>query len=156
MIPRACLINTGFVLFSLIVLTSMPTFGYEKNVYQPEKNTCVSSGVGETTALPQVQLAPNAALSWSLESVGDQSSLNVARFRENMMLLAQETPKSEAKKPKAETGKIGDKSSDASKKDEDGEDDEDEDEDEEEDQDDGEKDKGSVTKEDTMKKGPKP
>ena len=157
MIPRACLINTGFVLFSLIVLTSMPTFGYAKNVYQPE-NTCVSSGVVETTALPQVQSAPNAALSWSLESVGDQSSLNVERFRENMMLLAQETPKSEAKKPKAETGKIGDKSSDASKNDEDGEDDEDEDEDEdeEEDQDDEEKDNGSVTKEDKMKKGPKP
>lgn len=153
--PKAGLINTGLVLFSFIVLTSMPTFGYAKNVYQPE-NTRVSSAVVGTTALPQVQLAPNAALSWSLELVGDQSSLIVERLRENMMLLAQETPKSEAKKPKAETGKIGDKSSDASKKDEDGEDDEDEDEDDEEDQDDGEKDKGSVTKEDKIKKGPKP
>lgn len=58
--PKACMINTGLVLFSRIVLTSMPTFGYAKNVYQPE-NTRVSSGVVGTTAQAQVELNPNAA-----------------------------------------------------------------------------------------------
>jgi hypothetical protein len=132
MIPRACLLNTGLVLFSLIVLTSMPTFGYAKNVYQPE-NTRVSSGVVGTTEQAQVELNPNAVFGWSLESSGDRSLLGAGALHESLILLAQKEPKSEGKKPKAEAGKTGDKGSDASKKDDD---DEDEDEEEEGDSDD--------------------
>ena len=132
MIPRACLINIGFVLFSLIALTSMPTFGYAKNVYQPE-NTCVSSGVVETTEQAQVELNPNAAFGWAHESSGDRSLLGAGLLHESLMLLAQKESKSEAKKPKAEEGKTGDKGSDASKKDDDDEDEDEYDEDEDED-----------------------
>lgn len=141
--PMACMINTGFVLFSLIVLTSMPTFGYAKNVYQPE-NVRVSSVVLETTGLAQVELNANEAFGWPLESCGDRFLLGAEGLRENLMVLAQKEPKSEGKKPKAEAGKTGDKGSDPSKKDDD---DEDEDEEEEDDgDDDGDTGKTPATK----------
>ena len=141
--PRACMINTGLVFFSLIVLTSMPAFGYAKSIYQPE-NTRVSSPVVETTGQAQVELNPNAAHGWSLESSGDRSLLGAGVLHESLMRLAQKAPQSEGKQPKAEASKKEDKSSDASKKDDD---DEDEDEEEEDDgDDDGDTDKTPATK----------
>jgi len=145
MIPRACLINTGFVLFSLIVLTSMPTIGYAKNVYQPE-NMRVSSVVLETAGQAQVELNPNTAFDWSFESNGDRFLLGAGVLHENLMLLAQKEPKSEGKKPKAEAGKTGGKGSDASKEDDDEDEDEgDEDEDDDDDDDDGDTGKTPAT-----------
>ena len=132
MTPRACLINIGFVLFSLIVLTSMPTFGYAKDVYQSE-NMRVSSVVVETTEQAQVALNPNAAFGWSHESSEDRSLLGTGLLHESPLLLAQKESKSEAKKPKAEAGKTRDKGSDASKKDDDDEDEDEDDEDEDDD-----------------------
>jgi len=140
--PKTCMINTGLVLFSLIVLTSMPTFGYAKNVYQPE-NTRVSSGVVGTTEQAQVELNSNAAFAWTLESSGDRFLLGAEGLSESLMLLAQKELKSEGKKPKAEAGKTGDKGSDTSKKDDD---DEDEDEEEEDGDDDGDTGKTPETK----------
>jgi hypothetical protein len=146
---RICLktgmINTGLVLFSLIVLTSMPTFGYAKNVYQPE-NRRVSSGVVGTTEQAQVQLISHAALSGSLDSAGDQSLLTTEVLRESLRLLAQKDSKSESKQPKAEGGKTGDKRSEASKKDDNDNEDEEEEEEDDED-DDEEKGKPPATKE---------
>jgi len=138
--PKACMINTGLVFFSLIVLTSMPTFGYAKNVYQLE-NTRVSSVVLETAGPAQVELNPNTAFDWSFESNGDRFLLGAGVLHESLMLLAQKEPKSEGKKPKTEAGKTGGKGSDASKDD----DDEDEDEGDEDDDDDGDTGKTPAT-----------
>lgn len=141
--PKAGLINAGLVLFSFIVLTTMPTFGYAKNVYQPD-NTRVSSGVVGATELAQLELNPNAAFGWSIESSGGQSRLRAEVLREGLMLFAQKDPKHEGKKPKTEAGKTGGKGSDASKEVDD--DDEDEDDgDEDEDDDDGDTGKNPAT-----------
>lgn len=132
--PKAGMINIGLVLFSLIAFASMPTVGYAKNVYQPE-NTRVSSVVLETAGQAQVELNPNAAFDWSLESSGDRPLLGAGVLHESLILLAQKEPKSEGKKPKAEAGKTGGKGSDASKEDDDEDEDEGDDDDDDDDDD---------------------
>ena len=141
--PKACMINTGLVFFSLIVLNSMPTFGYAQDLYRSVDVGTVPHAVSEMTEQAQAGFNPSGTLSWSFETSADRSLLNAEVLPQSLILLAQKEPKSEGMKPKAEAGKTGDKGSDASKKDDD---DEDEDEEEEDGDDDGDTGKTPETK----------
>ncbi|MGI0035500.1 MAG: hypothetical protein ACRD98_06505 [Nitrososphaera sp.] len=137
---KAWMIDARLVLFNLMLLTCVPTFGYAQDLYQSVNVGTVPQAVSEMTEQAQAGFHPSGTLSWSFETSADRSLLNAGVLRENLMLLAQKEPKSEGKKPRAEAGKTRDKGSDASKKDDD---DEDEDE-EEEDEDDDDEDKGKT------------
>ena len=126
MSPKVWTINCGPIVFSLMLLTCVPAFGYSQDFHQPENIGSLSAAEWPTEQA-QFQLNPNAMFSSS-----------------SPMLLAQKESKSEGKKPKAEAGNPRDKSSDASKKDDD--DDEDEEEEEDEYDDDEDKDKAPATK----------